>query len=100
MNANDEAIDGAMRFLATRSLHQWRSAADSMDSTAACRYAAALDAIAERAARVAAYLEARGGRGCGDSGHDAGVKAANRAARLVRKARGYNCTREATDVYF
>ena len=100
MNANDKTMDEVMRFLATKSLHQWRSAADGMDATTVCRYAGVLDAIAERAARIAAYLEERGGEGNGDGGHDSAVKAANKAARRVRKARGYNCTKEATDVYF
>lgn len=52
-------------------------------------YARTLQAIAEKAARLAEYCEERGGDGCGDRGHESAVAAANRRVRKVRKALGY-----------
>ena len=50
-----------------------------------------LEAIAQRAAFMAAYLEERQGYGCGDQGHAKALKSANHAARTVwMKAFGYN----------
>ena len=44
---------------------------------------------AVRAAVVIGYLTARGVSGCGDNGHDEGVKHAMRMRKAVRKAIGY-----------
>lgn len=55
-----------------------------------------LDGVAERAARMSAYLGLRGGYYCGDRGHASAVKQSNRAARKVRKALGYNVTHDVT----
>lgn len=44
-----------------------------------------LEAVAERAARLAAYLDERHGHGCGDQGHKAAVKAQNKAGRIVHQ---------------
>jgi len=47
----------------------------------------------ERAAAlvsVAKYLDARGGAGSGDSGHDYALKYSNKETRKVRKALGYS----------
>jgi hypothetical protein len=49
-----------------------------------------LDAIAIRAARVARYVELRGGYGRGDQGHSAAVDAQNKTAAKVRKALGFS----------
>ncbi len=50
-----------------------------------------LEGMAERAAWLAAYTDMRHGLGCGDQGHDAAVKAANKTARLLWcKGFGYN----------
>jgi hypothetical protein len=43
----------------------------------------ALEAIADRAAWLARYLDERAGYGCGDQGHAAGVKSANRVGTLL-----------------
>lgn len=40
-------------------------------------------------ARIWAYLSARHGNGCGDQGHDQGVKEQNKAVRHVRRMIGY-----------
>ncbi len=51
-----------------------------------------LEAIAAYAAFAAGYLASRSGEGCGDQGHAAALKAANRARRLTRGAFGYTTT--------
>ena len=48
------------------------------------------DTLLQRLAWKAGYLEARYGCGCGDQGHDAAVKNANKWLRGVRKAIGYS----------
>ena len=49
-----------------------------------------LELAARKAAMLAAYLEERYGNGCGDQGHEAAVKSANRAGAAVwQKAFGY-----------
>ena len=54
-----------------------------------------LEAVAERAARLARYLDQRHGNGCGDQGHKSAVKAQNRAGRVVHeKVFGYNSTHD------
>jgi len=54
-----------------------------------------LEAVAERAAMMATYLEERHGYGCGDQGHASAVKACNRAARIVHcRALGYNAYKD------
>ena len=52
-----------------------------------------LDAIAERAACMAAYIaEACGTYGCGSRSHEDSLKALNKRMKAVRKALGYNVT--------
>lgn len=48
-----------------------------------------LDAIMQKAAMLRGYLDARYGHGCGDQGHQDGVKACNRLVAKVRKALGF-----------
>ncbi len=48
------------------------------------------DGLAVLMAEIAAYNEARGANGCGDCGHEAGMKAAARARKKVRRALGYS----------
>lgn len=56
-----------------------------------------LESLSERAARLARYLDARDGNGCGDQGHGTAVKAQNRVGRVVHeKAFGYNATHDIT----
>ena len=74
---------------------EWEALADEMRTksnlTATVRE---LEGIAERAARLARYLDEREGHGCGDQGHAAAVKAQNKAGRAIRKAFGYNMTHD------
>lgn len=86
-----------MDFL-SMALADMRAVADRMYHVDAGEYARTLDAIAVKAARMAEYLESRGGDGCGDSGHEAAVSASNRRAARVRKALGYTYPRD--DVHF
>lgn len=56
-----------------------------------------LEAIAERAGMMAAYLEERNGYGCGDQGHGKAIKAMNRVGKIVHmKAFGYNAFHDLT----
>lgn len=66
--------------------------ADRLATTAAemANQAREADRLATIAAGLSAYLEARGGGGKGDGGHEAGIKAKNAAEKRVRKALGYN----------
>jgi hypothetical protein len=52
-----------------------------------------LTSVSERAARLAAYVGARGANGCGDQGHERAVREQNRTAAKVRKALGYTQAR-------
>lgn len=47
------------------------------------------DHVAATAAAISAYLEARHTAGCGDKGHDAAMRDAEKARRGVRKTLGY-----------
>lgn len=44
---------------------------------------------AQRASYLADYLDTRGGAGCGDHGHEAACKSAQRRVKRVRKALGF-----------
>ncbi len=48
-----------------------------------------LEARAVALIEIAAYLDARGGDGTGDHGHDEAMKRARRAVKAARKALGY-----------
>lgn len=48
-----------------------------------------LDAICQKASLVSGYLDARGATGCGDNGHSAGVREANKARTRIRAAIGF-----------
>ncbi len=50
-----------------------------------------LERIAIHAAMLAEYLDKRHGYGCGDQGHEAAMRKANKIGKLVRmKGFGYN----------
>lgn len=54
-----------------------------------------LEALAQRAGMMAAYLSERHGSGCGDQGHNTALKAMNRAGKIIHmKAFGYNAFHE------
>lgn len=57
-----------------------------------------LDGIIIRLVRFRAYLDMRYGNGCGDQGHNDGVKEQNKLAAKVRKALGY--TKAKDDITF
>lgn len=61
----------------------WEGYADGLTEIEKERVRRDLEAIAERAAMLAAYLDSRHGYGGGDQGHEKAVKAANRAGRIV-----------------
>lgn len=46
-------------------------------------------ALAQGAAMLSAYADARGAAGCGDSGHEAAIKHAQKRLKAVRRAMGY-----------
>jgi hypothetical protein len=49
-----------------------------------------LSALACTAGRCAKYLMLRGAAGCGDHGHEAAAKAAEKISKPLRKALGYS----------
>ena len=68
---------------------EWPELVKALPSSEMLELSRWLDSVSEGAARLSAYVEARGGSGCGDSGHDRAVKAQNRRAAKVRRALGY-----------
>ena len=67
----------------------WDKTNDTMTSEERLSLISGLEALCQKAAMAAAYFAEREGHGCGDQGHDAGVKKANRVLRALRKAQGY-----------
>lgn len=55
-----------------------------------CEASHTLESRATVLCELAAYLDARGGDGCGDHGHEAGLKEAAKVRKKVRRALGYN----------
>ncbi len=53
-----------------------------------------LECIAESTVAVAAYVGERYGYGCGDQGHESGVKKFNQRRKRVRSVMGYCTTSE------
>jgi len=47
------------------------------------------DWMAQRAAFLSAYADARGASGCGDSGHDRAIRTAQKQLKAIRKTLGY-----------
>lgn len=76
----------------------WQAEVDKMKDGNKQEVSRWLDGVIERAARLQGYLDGRGAIGCGDGGHDAGVKESNRNVAKVRKALGFNQARN--DVRF
>jgi hypothetical protein len=70
---------------------EWEVNADALSETARDEIRRRLEGIAERAASLARYMDTRAGSGCGDQGHKAAVKAANKVGRILWvKGFGYN----------
>ena len=70
---------------------EWEKTLDRMKSADRNELVTELEAISYRAALLAGYVDARYGNGCGDQGHKAAVKSANKVGKIVRcKAFGYN----------
>lgn len=89
VTANDLAfqiLNGAMV--------EWEEAVRMLTSAQIQEVQNRCDAMAERAARLSGYLDARGATGCGDSGHSEGVKRSNKKAHRVRKALGFTYPRK------
>lgn len=49
------------------------------------------DRMTQKAARIAAYLEARGADGCGDSGHESAIEQGKKRVQAVRRVMGFVC---------
>jgi hypothetical protein len=72
-------------------LAAWQGTVDIMSPTVRRELAIELEAIAERAAMLAEYLNERHGAGCGDQGHQQAMRKANKAGQAVHmKVFGYN----------
>jgi hypothetical protein len=69
----------------------WEKTVDSMSSKEKDDMRRKLEGISLRAGELAGYLDERHGYGCGDQGHRAAVKEANRNGKIIwTKAFGYN----------
>lgn len=68
---------------------EWQGRCDSMTSQQKDAMIRELDSLIQRMAMLSAYVGRRYGYGCGDQGHDSGVKEANKRLTAVRKALGY-----------
>jgi hypothetical protein len=86
----DEGNEKLARFFLDLELSKVEKVTDGLTRCARGEVANELDRIAVHASRLSAYLNERGGNGCGDSGHAEGVKAQNKKAAKVRKALGYS----------
>ena len=73
---------------------KWEAWVDGMTSEQREAYITALEEIAIRAAWMTGYLNSRYGSGCGDQGHPQAVKDSNKVRAMVRKAFGYDVTRQ------
>jgi hypothetical protein len=71
---------------------------DSLPSRGTQDLASELNALVQKAVLLAAYLDHRYNTGCGDQGHAASAKKANRALKLVRKALGFTYPDEGAKV--
>jgi len=49
------------------------------------------DRMTQKAARITAYLEARGADGCGDSGHESAIEQGKERVKAVRRVMGFVC---------
>jgi hypothetical protein len=89
MNRRDELLK-----VAPFDLEKTVDALSSEDRRKLCKE---FEALAERAAMYARYLDERHGYGCGDQGHAKAVKAMNKAGKMVHmKVFGYNAFHELT----
>ena len=61
----------------------WQEKADKMKPEELTEIEGQLEALSERAAMLAGYLTERHGYGCGDQGHEAGVKRANKYLKKI-----------------
>jgi hypothetical protein len=67
----------------------WQAQVDKLTSSQKQELSNWLDSVIERSARLRAYVDARGAVGCGDGGHNDGVKEGNKLVRKIRKALGF-----------
>lgn len=91
-NYND--VKAAADQLLSLPMVSWSNAVEEFadhDKHALCER---LDGIIERAGRLRAYLDARGGLGDGDKGHAVAVKRQNSLAGKLRKVLGYTVVRQ------
>jgi hypothetical protein len=71
-------------------LVEWEKIVDAMTGPERGNLERELAGILQRAAMAQAYLQYRYGNGCGDQGHTAASKAANKQLTKVRKVVGYS----------
>jgi len=62
---------------------EWEHTADEITEEAREAFHSALEAVAKRAAMLAAYMDQRAGFGYGDMKHTKALKEANRVGRLL-----------------
>lgn len=75
----------------------WEKTVDRIKSQDRDTLRRELEGIAERAGILAGYLDERHGYGCGDRGHKAAMKRANKNGKLIwMKVFGYNGFHELT----
>jgi hypothetical protein len=69
----------------------WEKAVDKLTTSQRNEAAKELEFLSLRAAELSQYLVERHGYGCGDQGHKAGMRRANKRGKIVwMKAFGYN----------
>jgi hypothetical protein len=72
----------------------WEETVDGMSTSERSETCKELESIARQAAMCAGYIDMRHGHGCGDQGHNAAMKEANRIGKIIwMKAFGYNAFR-------
>ena len=79
----DEYREKAFRLLKSSAPVEWQSITEKMEDNENFLIRHYLEAIAGKAGQLAGYIDMRHGFGCGDQGHDAGVKQANRNGEMI-----------------
>jgi len=86
-------------------VNRWQKKGPGIENFPSVRNRATMDEVIRRlddhmqhCARLRGYLDARYGSGCGDQGHETGVKWSNALVKKVRKALGF--TLPSNDVRF
>lgn len=73
---------------------EWEQAAGKYDDGTLAGMSDILDSRIQRMARLRAYVDYRGGLGCGDHGHLDAVKGQNRLVAKIRRVMGFTYPRD------